>query len=141
MDPDCWTSDITSVTQEFDPDYKTSEEDTVTQELDPGGGNGDLQKVGQTMDLLDPGLNGRRVTCISIVLMILILAVSSMISTLGSQESLYGTLGLGGIFLESGTQERPLKLWTYCIKESNLFNRPNMVKPLFFVENDVGQTF
>ena len=86
LDSDCLTSEIPSVTQELDPDYKASEKGKVTQELDPGGGNGDLWKAGPTMDLLDPGLNGRKITCIVIILMILILAVSSLKITLGCQE-------------------------------------------------------
>ena len=60
LDPDCWTSEITSVTQDLAPHYRTSEEGTVTQELAPGGGNGDLWKVGLTKDLLDLWLNGKK---------------------------------------------------------------------------------
>ena len=67
LDPDCWTSEITSVTQELDPDHKTLEEGTVTLEFDPGEGK--CVNVGITKDLLDSGVNGRKVTCIVIVLM------------------------------------------------------------------------
>ena len=141
LDPDCWTSETTSVTQELDPVCKTSEEGTVTQKFDQGGGNGHLWKVGLTKELLNPEFNGRKIRCIVIVLMKWIIAVSTLISTLRSQESLHRTLGLGGIFWTLGLREGLSELWTNFTKESNLSNGTNIVKLCYSVENDVGRTF
>ena len=57
------------------------------------------------------------------------------------QERQYGTLGLGGIFWTLGLREGFSKLWTNYVKESNLSNGSNIVKLLYFVEDDVGWTF
>ena len=57
------------------------------------------------MDLLDPGLNGRRVTSIVLMLMIWILAVSTLILTLGSQAEIAAAEAL---YPDCQTSEKPI---------------------------------
>ena len=74
------------------------------------------------------------------LLMMWIIVKSIQILTLTSQESWHGTLGFGIIFWTQGFSKGCSRLGTNGVEESNPYNVSNMAKPLFFAENDVGQT-
>ena len=84
-----------AVTKVLDPVCWTSEKSKVTQEWNPGRDNGNFRKVQVNMDLLNTGPYYREVDCIIDVLMILIMDVRTIILTLRPQERLFGTLDIG----------------------------------------------
>ena len=98
FDLDYWTLEKTLLTQDLNPGCKMSEDGTITQEFEPCRGNGDPQRDGLTMDILETGLKGRKVNCIVILLRTRMLAVSTLWLIFGSQESFYGTLGFKEAF-------------------------------------------
>ena len=83
------------VKREVDPDQRILEEGTIALKLDTDRGSGVVRKVGLTKDLLDPGLNSRKVYCSVIMLMQWMMLIDILMVTLRYQDNLSRALGVG----------------------------------------------